>query len=198
LRLSELMRKALPNAETIAFTTTGSESTFYALRMARAFTGRDKVLKFDGAYHGNHDYSVVSFASSAPVNYPSGQADTGGVPDCLPETVLVAPINELETTRRIVAEHHRDLAAIIVEPIQRVVPPVPGFLEGLRALCDEFDILLVFDEVVTGFRLALGGAQEYFGVRADVAAYGKVLGGGIGIGAVAGRADIVGLAAPAK
>lgn len=196
ITLSEMMRKALPHAEKVAFTTTGSEATAYALRMARACTGRDKVLKFDGAYHGNHDYSVINFASTTVVNYPQGNTDTGGVPQAVTDAMLIAPYNDLDTTRRIVAENRADLAAIIVEPVQRVVPPRPGFLEGLRALCDEFDILLVFDEVVTGFRLALGGAQEYFGVRADLAAYGKVLGAGTGIGAVAGRADLVGLAAP--
>lgn len=197
LQLAEMMRAALPHAEKIAFTTSGSESTFYALRMCRAFTGRDKILKFDGGYHGNHDYSVVSFASKTIANYPVGRADTGGLPSVLPPTVLVSPYNDLEATRRIVEEHHADLAAIIVEPIQRVVPPLPGFLEGLRKLCDEFDVLLVFDEVVTGFRLALGGAQEYYGVKADIAAYGKVLGAGIALAAVAGRADLISLADPA-
>lgn len=196
IKLSEMMRGILPHAEKVAFTTTGSEATAYALRMARAFTGRDKVLKFDGAYHGNHDYSVINFASTKMVNYPQGSPDTGGVPPGVTDTVLIAPYNDLEITRRIVAENSADIAAIIVEPIQRVVPPQPGFLEGLRALCDAYDIILVFDEVVTGFRLALGGAQEYFGIRADLAAYGKVLGAGIGIGAVAGRADLVSLAAP--
>jgi glutamate-1-semialdehyde 2,1-aminomutase len=198
LQLAELMRAALPHAEKIAFTTSGSESTFYALRMCRAFTGRDKILKFDGAYHGNHDYSVVSFASKSIANYPVGRADTGGLPSVLPPTVLVAPYNDLVAARKIVEENRSELAAIIVEPIQRVVPPLPDFLPGLRKIADEFDVPLVFDEVVTGFRLALGGAQEYFGVKADVAAYGKVLGAGIAIGAVAGRADIVGLAAPSN
>ena len=198
LHLAELMRSALPYAEKIAFTTSGSEATFYALRMCRAFTGRDKILKFDGAYHGNHDYSVVSFASKSIANYPVGRADTGGVPSVLPPTVLVAPYNDLTAVQRIVEEHRHDLAAIIVEPVQRVVPPLPDFLPGLRKIADEFDVPLVFDEVVTGFRLALGGAQEYFGVKADVAAYGKVLGAGIAIGAVAGCADIVGLAAPSN
>jgi glutamate-1-semialdehyde 2,1-aminomutase len=198
LQLAELMRVALPHAEKIAFTTSGSESTFYALRMCRAFTGRDKILKFDGAYHGNHDYSVVSFASRSIANYPVGRADTGGLPSVLPPTVLVAPYNDLIAARKIVEQHRHELAAMIVEPIQRVVPPLPDFLPGLRKIADEFDVPLVFDEVVTGFRLALGGAQEYFGVKADVAAYGKVLGAGIAIGAVAGRADIIGLAAPSN
>ena len=155
LHLAELMRSALPYAEKIAFTTSGSEATFYALRMCRAFTGRDKILKFDGAYHGNHDYSVVSFASKSIANYPVGRADTGGVPSVLPPTVLVAPYNDLTAVQRIVEEHRHDLAAIIVEPVQRVVPPLPDFLPGLRKIADEFDVPLVFDEVVTGFRLAL-------------------------------------------
>ena len=196
VELAETLVRLIPCAEKITFTTTGSEATFYALRMARAFTGKDKILKFEGAYHGNHDYSAVSLFPAAPANYPVGSVDTGGVPEALPPTVLVAPYNDLEAVSRIVESHAEELAAIIVEPVQRIIFPQPGFLEGLRRLCDKHGILLIFDEVVTGFRLALGGAQAYFGVIPDLASYGKIVGGGGPLGCVAGRAEIIERANP--
>jgi glutamate-1-semialdehyde 2,1-aminomutase len=179
VQLAEKLVQLIPCAERLAFSTTGSEATFYALRLARLYAGRDKILKFAGGFHGNHDYSLV------------GGVNAGGVPALLSEAVLVAPYNDLTATEQIVAEHAADLAAIIVEPVQRIIFPQPGFLQGLRAICDRHDILLVFDEVVTGFRLALGGAQEYFGVVPDLACYGKVVGGGAPQGCVAGRAEII-------
>jgi len=198
IELSEKLVSHIPCAEKLLFTTTGSEATFYALRIARAFTGKNKVLKFEGGYHGNHDYSTVSLFPKAPANYPVGSVDTGGVPEALPATVLVAPYNDLGVVERIVAEHGDDLAAIIVEPVQRIIFPEPGFLEGLRRLCDGQRRLLVFDEVVTGFRLALGGAQAYFGVTPDLASYGKIVGGGGPLGCVAGRADLIERANPRR
>jgi glutamate-1-semialdehyde 2,1-aminomutase len=191
IALAEKLAATIPCAGKIVFTTTGSEATFYALRMARAFTGRNKILKFEGAYHGNHDYSAVSLFPKAPANYPVGSVDTGGVPDVLPPTVLIAPYNDLDVVERIVAEQKDDLAAIIVEPVQRIIFPKPGFLAGLRRICDAHGVLLIFDEVVTGFRLALGGGQEYFGVAPDLASYGKIVGGGGPLGCVAGRAEII-------
>lgn len=196
VELSEKLHRIIPCAEKITFTTTGSEATFYAMRMARAFTGRNKILKFEGAYHGNHDYSAVSVFPSAPANYPVGSVDTGGVPDALPSTVLIAPYNELEVVENIVAENKNDLAAIIVEPVQRIIFPEDGFLQGLRRICDANDVLLIFDEVVTGFRVALGGAQEWLGVKPDLASYGKIVGGGGPLGCVAGRADVIERANP--
>ena len=196
IELSEILVDLIPCAEKMVFTTTGSEATFYAMRMARAFTGRDKVLKFEGAYHGNHDYASFSQFPTAPANYPLASADSGGVPRPLQDTMMVAPYNDLDTTERIVRENKGEIAAIIVEPVQRAVFPGEGFLQGLRRVADENGVLLIFDEVVTGFRLALGGAQEYFGVEPDLASYGKIVGGGGALGAVAGRADIVGLTDP--
>ncbi|MDP6708060.1 MAG: aspartate aminotransferase family protein [Alphaproteobacteria bacterium] len=189
---------ASPCADKVMYTTTGSEATFYALRLARAYTGRDKVLKFEGAYHGSHDYSLVSSAPSQTSNYPVGQLDTGGVPTGLDESVLIAPYNDLDAAERIVAENADDIAAIIVEPIQRILTPEPGFLAGLRAVADKHDSLLLFDEVVTGFRLAYGGAQEYYDVRPDLASYGKVVGGGFAQGAVAGREEVMDLTDPTR
>ncbi len=198
LQLADAIAAAVPCAEKLAFTSTGSESTFYAIRFARAFTGRDKILKFEGAYHGNHDYAQISYAPSALSNYPAGRPDTGGIPASVQGTVLIAPYNDLDVVRRLVAEHRADLAAIIVEPVQRIIAPDPDFLPGLRRICDENDVLLIFDEVVTGFRLAYGGGQEIYGVRPDLATYGKIVGGGAALGCVAGRAEIIDLADPAN
>ena len=196
IALARELVDAIPCADKIVYATTGSEATFYALRMARAFTGKSKILKFEGAYHGNHDYSSVAFAPTALSNYPVGRPDSGGVPPGVAESVLVAPYNDLEVVRRIVEAHRDDLAAIIVEPIQRIISPVPEFLSGLRRICDDNGVVLIFDEVVTGFRLAYGGAQAYFGVTPDLAAYGKIVGGGGPLSCVAGRAELVDLCDP--
>ncbi len=198
MALAQTIVEASPCADKVLFTTTGSEATFYALRLARAFTGRDKILKFEGAYHGSHDYSLVSFAPRRSSNYPAGQLDTGGVPTGLDDSVLIAPYNDLDAVARIVAENADDLAAVIVEPIQRILSPDADFLAGLRRITEANDSLLLFDEVVTGFRVAYGGAQEYFGVTPDLASYGKVVGGGFAQGAVAGRAEVMALTDPAR
>ncbi len=196
IRLAERLVELIPCAGKLVFTTTGSEATAYAMRMARAFTGRDRILKFEGAYHGNHDYAAFSQFPTGPANYPLASADSGGVPGPLQNTMLVAPYNDLEVVESIVREHRSELAAIIVEPVQRVIFPDDGFLSGLRRIADENDVLLVFDEVVTGFRLAPGGAQEYFDVQPDLASYGKIVGGGGPLGAVAGREDVIDLTNP--
>ena len=198
IELAARLQEFIPCAERLAFTTTGSEATAYAMRIARACTGRDKVLKFEGGYHGNHDYAAFSIAPTGPANYPFASPDTAGVPAPLQDTVLVAPYNDLDVVDDIVREHRDDLAAIVVEPVQRAIFPVEGFLAGLRRIADENGVLLVFDEVVTGFRLALGGAQEYFGVQPDLASYGKIVGGGGPLGCVAGRKDIVDCADPRR
>jgi glutamate-1-semialdehyde 2,1-aminomutase len=196
IQLAEQLVPIIPCADRIAFTTTGSEATAYAMRTARAATGRSKVLKFEGAYHGNHDYSAYSVTPTALSNYPQGRPDTGGLPANMVDNVLVSPYNDLATVRKIVEENRDDLAAIIVEPLQRIIMPKEGFLQGLRKLCDENDILLIFDEVVTGFRLALGGAQEYFGVLPDLASFGKIVGGGGPLGCVGGKAEYMDLMNP--
>jgi glutamate-1-semialdehyde 2,1-aminomutase len=177
IELAELMVDAIPCAEMIKFCSTGGEATFYALRLARSFTGRDKILRFAGAYHGHHDYGMAG--------------STTGVPSEVSTTVVTAPFNDLDETRACVHEHADELAAIIVEPLQRVVAAEPGFLPGLRDLADESGAVLIFDEVVTGFRLAWGGAQEKHGVTPDLATYAKVIGGGLPLAAVAGRGAIL-------
>jgi glutamate-1-semialdehyde 2,1-aminomutase len=188
--------ETIPCAELIRYTSSGAEATFMAMRLARAFTGREKIIKFEGAYHGHHDYSMWSYGPTEPVDYPRPIADTAGIPACIADTVLIAPYNDLETTARIAGEAREDLAAVIVEPIQRLIGPRPGFLEGLRALADDLGIVLIFDETVTGFRHALGGGQERFGIFPDLACYGKSLGGGLPLAAVAGRHDIMALCDP--
>ena len=188
--------EVIPCADLIRYTSSGAEATFMAMRLARAFSGREKVIKFEGAYHGHHDYSMCSYGPAELVEYPQPVVDTAGVPAGIAETVLIAPYNDLETTALIARDARDDLAAITVEPVQRLVGPKPGFLEGLRALADELDIVLIFDETVTGFRHALGGGQERFGVIPDLACYGKSLGGGLPLAAVAGRDDIMALCDP--
>jgi glutamate-1-semialdehyde 2,1-aminomutase len=193
LELTREIMSAIPNAEMIAYATTGSEATAYAMRIARAATRRSKILKFEGAYHGNHDYSLVSSAPTQSGNFPRGRFDTSGIPSALLDEMLVAPYNDLDAVRSIVAAERGNLAAIIVEPIQRIISPANGFLQGLRKIADDNEILLIFDEVVTGFRLAYGGAQEYFGVKPDLAAYGKILGGGLALSAITGSRDLLSL-----
>ena len=196
LHLAAEITRAVPNGERMVFATTGSEATFYTMRMARAYTGKEKILKFEGAFHGNHDYAGVAVAPKEPSPYPRGMPSTGGVPVGATESVLVAPYNDLDRLEAIVSANVDDLAGIIVEPVQRIVKPVPGFLPGLRDLCDRYEVVLIFDEVVTGFRLAYGGAQEHFGVTADLSAYGKIVGGGGPIAAVVGRAELIDQAHP--
>ena len=191
IELASRLQELIPCAERLAFTTTGSEATAYAMRIARACTGREKVLKFEGAYHGNHDYASFSQFPTGPANYPLASSDSAGVPAPLQDTMLVAPYNDLEVVEEIVREHRDDLAAIIVEPVQRAIFPMEGFLAGLRRIADESGSVLIFDEVVTGFRLALGGAQAYFGVQPDLASYGKIVGGGGPLGCVAGREEVI-------
>ncbi|PYM67803.1 MAG: aspartate aminotransferase family protein [Candidatus Rokuibacteriota bacterium] len=199
IRLAEAVVSAVPCAEQVRFVSTGTEATMFACRMARAFTGREKVLKFEGGWHGFHDYALVGnwrLPSEDP--YPSPPPDVGGIPKGALASVLVAPFNDLETTREIVLRHADDLAAIIVEPLQRAIRPRPGFLAGLRDLARRAGALFIFDEVVTGFRLAYGGAQEHYGVLPDLAVYGKALTCGFSLAAIAGRADVMATADPAR
>jgi glutamate-1-semialdehyde 2,1-aminomutase len=195
-RLAARIAEIVPCAKAVKFVSDGAEATFYALRLARAFAGRDLILKFEGAYHGHHDYSLHGLKPARGINYPMAQPDSAGIPHAVSETILIAPYNDIETTRQLVASVGDRLAAIIVEPVQRSLMPRPGFLAGLRELCDQTGALLVFDEVVTGFRIALGGAQEAFGIAPDLCALGKVIGGGLPLAAVAGRRDILELTVP--
>ncbi|HZQ35779.1 MAG TPA: aspartate aminotransferase family protein [Dehalococcoidia bacterium] len=198
LELAELLVSAIPCAEQVRFVGSGTEATFHALRIARAATGRDKILKFEGGYHGNHDYSMIGGTPAEPPPYPAALPDSAGIPQAVQETVLVAPFNDAETATGIIADYGDELAAVIVEPFQRAIPPVPGFLAALRDTCKRLGIVLIFDEVVTGFRFAWGGAQERYGVVPDLATYGKVIAGGYAGGAIAGSRELLGYADPAR
>jgi glutamate-1-semialdehyde 2,1-aminomutase len=189
--LAEEICRAVPCADQVRFTTSGSEATFFALRLARAYRQRDRILKFEGGYHGNHDYALMSSTPRSPKAFPAAQPDSAGIPQVLEGEVLIAPYNDLPTAEALLAAHGAELAAVIVEPFQRVIRPQPGFLEGLRDLTRRHEIPLIFDEVVTGFRFAYGGAQEHYGVVPDLAAYGKVIGGGFPLAAVCGREAIM-------
>ena len=190
--LASLIVAASPCAEKLRFVTTGAEATYYALRLARAFTGREKIIKCAGAYHGCHDYSMVGFLAgdydplAAPVN-------SAGIPAGASRTVILSDFNDLDMAEELMRQHGDCVAAIILEPILGVIPPQDGFLQGLRKLADQYGSLLIFDEMITGFRLAWGGAQEAFGVIPDLACYGKIIGGGYPSAAVCGREDVLGL-----
>ncbi len=198
VELAQRVTPLLRCAERIRFTTSGSESTFHAIRLARGFTGRDKVLKFEGAYHGTHDYAQLSTAPKRSSNFPVAQPDTAGIPAAVQELMLVAPFNDLDALSSILEVHGHEIAAVIVEPIQRIISPLPGFLAGVRELTAKHGMVMILDEVVTGFRYGLGGAQDYFDIVPDMATYGKIIGGGLPVGAVAGRADIMDQADPSK
>ncbi len=191
IQLAEAIVEAMPCAEQVRFTSSGTEATFFALRVARAFRGRDKILKFEGAFHGSHDYAMMSTEGQQPTEFPRAVRGSAGIPQSLENEVLIAPFNDFDRTTAIIAQHHDDLGAVIVEPFQRMLSPVPGFLQGLREVTARYGIPLIFDEVVTSFRFAYGGAQEYYGVMPDLAAIGKIVGGGYPLAAVVGKADIM-------
>lgn len=189
--LAEEITRAVPCAEKVRFLTSGTEADFFAMRLARAFRRREKVLKFEGGFHGLSDYGAVSISPKRNLPFPEGELNSAGIPQALSSLVLIAPYNDLKTTEDIIARHHDDLAAVIVEPFQRVIPPAQGFLQGLREITRRYGIVLIFDEVVTGFRFAYGGAQEYYGVVPDLATLGKIVGGGYPLSAVVGKEEIM-------
>ncbi len=189
--LAEELCRAIPCADQVRFTTSGTDACFQAMRICRSFTGKEKVLKFEGGFHGTSDYALMSVTPPASVEYPAAVINTAGIPRALQDLMLVAPFNDLETTTTLIEAHQDELAAVIVEPLQRVIAPAPGFLEGLRAVTARCGIPLIFDEIVTAFRLAYGGAQERYGVVPDLCTVGKIMGGGYPLAAVLGRADIM-------
>jgi glutamate-1-semialdehyde 2,1-aminomutase len=195
--LAEEICRAVPCAEQLRYTSSGSEATFFALRVARAFRKRDKILKFEGGFHGTHDYSLMSVGPRVPKAFPAPTPDSAGIPHAISEEVLVAPFNDLAETEAIITAHHESLAAVIMEPFQRLVVPDKAFLAGVREVTRRFGVPLIFDEIVTGFRFAYGGAQEYYGVVPDIAALGKIIGGGFPLAAVVGSEEIMRHLAPA-
>ncbi len=197
VRLAEKILSHVKPGGKVRFVNSGTEATMTAIRLARGYTGRKRIVKFDGCYHGAHDAVLVA-AGSAAAEY--GVPSSAGVPEEVASLTLVVPYNDVEAVEEVMRRHGDDVAAIIVEPVAAnmgVVPPRRGFLEALRRLADEYGALLIFDEVVTGFRIALGGAQQYYGVRADVVVLGKVIGGGMPIGAVVADAKIMDNLTPA-
>ena len=195
--LADKIRDAVPGAEMTTFCNSGSEATLHALRLARAYTGRPKIAKFEGGYHGVHDTVLVSVKyrpeAAGPVTAPRPTVESPGIPAEAVANTLVLPFND-PAAFDLVAAHAGELAAVIVEPVQGSagsIPATPEFLAGLRAVTARHGIVLVFDEVITGFRLALGGAQETYGIRADLVAFGKILGGGFPFGCLAGSRDLM-------
>ena len=191
IKLARRLVEAIPCGEVCHFTGSGTEATFFSLRIARAFTGRSKILKFEGGWHGMHDYALWGTIPSQPSNYPHAKPDSAGIPTQIGETVLVAPFNDAKRTVDIIERHADELAAVIVEPLERVLVPEPGFLEAIREVTTRHGIVLIFDEVVTGFRIAWGGAQERYDVVPDMATYGKAMSGGLPMAAIVGRADVM-------
>jgi glutamate-1-semialdehyde 2,1-aminomutase len=205
VEVAKKVASMVPGAEMVSFSNTGTEATMEAVRIARAFTGRDKILKFEGHYHGHHDYVLFSVESPASVagleTAPTKLPFYPGIPEDLSHTVIVAPWNNLSALERTLKKNATDVAAVIMEPVigsSGVILPSDGYLKGVRELTQKNDILLIFDEVLTGFRIAKGGAQEYFGVNADLACFAKALGNGAPIAAVTGRRDVMGMIGPGK
>jgi glutamate-1-semialdehyde 2,1-aminomutase len=191
IALAKAIVDAVPCADQVRFVCTGTEADLYAMRAVRAFRRRDKILKFEGGYHGMSDYALMSMAPKNPGNFPRAIPDSAGIPKSVADEMLVAAFNDIEMVESLIKEHKDELAGVIVEPFQRLLPPQPGFLQALRRITKEHDIPLIFDEVVTGFRFAYGGAQEYYGVTPDLCTLGKIVGGGYALAAIAGRADIM-------
>ena len=190
IELAEAIVDAVPCCEQVRFVTSGGEADMYAIRLARAYTGKPKILKFEGGYHGMSAEAQMSLAPSKQVNFPTAVPDSAGIPQGVADEMLIAPFNDLEAVASLLSEHD-DIAAIIAEPLQRIIPARPGFLEGLRDLCDKHGVLLIFDEIVTGFRLAYGGAQECYGVVPDICTLGKIIGGGFPLAALGASAQIM-------
>lgn len=198
IELAEKIVEAAPCGEKIRFLTTGSEAVSTAIRMARAFTGRDKILRFEGGWHGVSDTLLFGARPPQLSNYPHATPDSAGLPKGVERDVLVSPFNSTGEALEYIEAYRDELAAVIVEPLQRCIRPRPGFFEALREATQAHGILLIFDEIVTGFRLAWGGAQERYGVIPDLATYGKTISGGYPSAAVCGRAEVLDTANPRR
>ena len=197
VEMAEFICENLPHVEMVRMVNSGTEAVMSAIRTARGFTGRDKIVKFAGCYHGHSDALLVSAGSGVMT---SGVPDSAGVPKGCTQDTMTAVYNDLDSVQKLFDEAPDQIACVIVEPVganMGVVPPKEGFLQGLRDLCDKYGALLIFDEVITGFRLAFGGAAEYFGIRPDMVTYGKIIGAGMPVGAYGGRKEIMEMVSPA-
>ncbi len=196
LDMADLICELVPNIDKVRMVNSGTEACMSAVRLARGYTGKDKIIKFAGCYHGHADCFLIQAGSGA---LTFGEPNSPGVPEAVARDTLIAQYNNLSNVKDIMEANAEEIACLIVEPVagnMGCIPPTDGFLEGLRALCDEHGIVLIFDEVMTGFRLALGGAQELYDVNADLVTYGKVIGGGLPVGAFGGKAEIMSCLAP--
>jgi len=196
VEIAQLMVELVPNIEMVRMVNSGTEAVMSALRLARGATGRDRIIKFEGCYHGHSDAMLVNAGSSA---LAGGHPSSAGVPVGAAKDTLTAQFNDLDSVEALFAANPGQVAAVIVEPVAAnmgVVGPAPGFLEGLRTLCDRYGALLIFDEVITGFRLGIGGAQSWFGVKADLVTFGKIIGGGMPVGAYCGSRTLLEQVAP--
>lgn len=196
VEMAEFICENIPHIEMIRMVNSGTEAVMSAVRVARGFTGKNKIIKFAGCYHGHSDAMLVSAGSGVMT---SGVPDSAGVPKGCTEDTMTAVYNDLSSVEELLQQSEGETAAVIVEPVganMGVVPPKEGFLKGLRSLCDKYGALLIFDEVITGFRLAFGGAAEYFGVRPDLVTYGKIIGAGMPVGAYGGRKEIMEMVSP--
>jgi glutamate-1-semialdehyde 2,1-aminomutase len=196
IKMAELVSELVPSMEQLRMVSSGTEATMSAIRLARGFTGRDKIIKFEGCYHGHADSLLVKAGSGA---LTLGQPSSPGVPADFAKHTLTARFNDLESVKALFAANQGEIACIIVEPVagnMNCIPPVDGFHQGLREICDSEGALLIFDEVMTGFRVALGGAQAYYGIKPDLTTLGKIIGGGMPVGAFGGRTDVMQYIAP--
>lgn len=196
VEMAEFICQRIPHVEMIRMVNSGTEAVMSAIRTARGYTGKNKIIKFAGCYHGHTDAMLVSAGSGVMT---SGVPDSAGVPKGCTQDTMIAVYNDLDSVEKLMAESQDQVAAVIVEPVAAnmgVVPPEDGFLQGLRDLCDKHKALLIFDEVITGFRLRFGGAAEYFGVTPDMVTYGKIIGAGMPVGAYGGRKEIMEMVAP--
>ena len=194
--LAQRVCEFVPSLDLVRMVSSGTEATMSALRLARGYTGRDKIIKFEGCYHGHSDSLLVKAGSGA---LTMGVPSSPGVPASFAEETVTLAFNDIDSVNKAFADMGREIACIIVEPVagnMNCIPPVPGFLEGLRQVCDDYGTVLIFDEVMTGFRVGLGGAQEYYGVTPDITTLGKILGGGMPVGAFGGKQEIMDHLAP--
>jgi glutamate-1-semialdehyde 2,1-aminomutase len=197
VEMAELICSIIPSVERVRMVNSGTEATMSAIRVARGYTGRDKIIKMEGCYHGHGDSFLIAAGSGA---LTFGTPDSPGVTKGTARDTLIAPFNDLVAVENLIRENRDEVASIILEPVvgnMGCVPPAPGYLEGLRSICDQHGIVLIFDEVMTGFRLAAGGAQEKFGVKPDLTTLGKIIGGGLPVGAYGGRKEIMECVSPA-